>query len=124
SWPTRRRSRSPAYRLPPPLRARTGRPRSSAEGGREELSLNQPVATPRTLGRYEIQAEIGRGMMGVVYKAADPALDRSVALKVFRLAQPVPDDEQEIAEQRFLREASLAASLSHPSIVVVHDVGF
>src|SRR6185295_16264216 len=63
-------------------------------------------------------------MMGVVYKAADPALDRSVALKVFRLAQPVPDDEQEIAEQRFLREASLAASLSHPSIVVVHDVGF
>jgi eukaryotic-like serine/threonine-protein kinase len=80
-------------------------------------------ALPRALGRYEIQSELGRGSMGVVYKAEDPVLGRSVALKVIRIAFPVGQDEQRILEQRFLREATLAASLSHPNIVVVHDVG-
>jgi serine/threonine-protein kinase len=80
-------------------------------------------AMPKALGRYEIQSEIGRGSMGVVYKAEDPVLGRSVALKVIHVAFPVGEDEQRGLEQRFLLEASLAASLSHPNIVVVHDVG-
>jgi hypothetical protein len=80
-------------------------------------------AMPKALGRYEIQSEIGRGSMGVVYKAEDPVLGRSVALKVIHVAFPVGEEEERSLEQRFLLEASLAASLSHPNIVVVHDVG-
>jgi hypothetical protein len=78
---------------------------------------------PRILGRYEIQEEIGRGMMGVVYRALDPALGRTVALKTVSLLLAVPDDERAAFEQRFLNEARVAAVLNHPGIVVVHDVG-
>ena len=78
---------------------------------------------PRILGRYEIQQEIGRGMMGVVYRAFDPALGRIVALKTVSLHLAVPDEDRPGFEQRFLNEARVAASLSHPGIVVVHDVG-
>ncbi len=79
--------------------------------------------TPRTLGRYEIQEEIGRGMMGVVYRALDPELHRTVALKTVRLAWAIDPQDREVFEQRFVNEARVAASLSHPGIVVVHDVG-
>ncbi len=76
---------------------------------------------PSTIGRYEIVREIGRGGMGVVYEARDPALDRTVALKVI---QPSGEDEASRAvEERFLAEARIAAALQHPGIVVVHDVG-
>jgi len=80
-------------------------------------------AGPRILGRYEIQEEIGRGMMGVVYRALDPALGRTVALKTVSLLLAVPDEERAAFEQRFLNEARVAAGLNHPGIVVVHDVG-
>jgi serine/threonine protein kinase len=79
--------------------------------------------TPKTLGRYEIRAEIGRGMMGVVYEAHDPALGRTVALKTIQVLFAVSESERQIFEQRFETEARLAAGLSHPNIVVVHDVG-
>jgi len=78
---------------------------------------------PKTLGRYEIQGVIGQGTMGVVYKAVDPALDRTVALKTIHLVLGVSPAEREVFEQRFLTEARLAAGLTHPNIVVVHDVG-
>jgi len=80
-------------------------------------------AGPRILGRYEIQEEIGRGMMGVVYRALDPALGRTVALKTVSLLLAVPDGDRAGFEQRFLNEARVAAGLNHPGIVVVHDVG-
>ena len=80
-------------------------------------------AGPRMLGRYEIQEEIGRGMMGVVYRALDPALGRTVALKTVSLLLAVPDQDRAGFEQRFLNEARVAAGLNHPGIVVVHDVG-
>ena len=74
-----------------------------------------------TIGRYEILREIGRGAMGVVYGARDPALDRTVALKVI---QPSAEGEAaRVFEERFLAEARIAAALQHPGIVVVHDVG-
>ena len=79
--------------------------------------------TPVTLGRYVIQEEIGRGMMGAVYRAMDPDLGRIVALKTVRLAFSVSEDEREQFEHRFLTEARAAGGLSHPGIVVVHDVG-
>ena len=78
---------------------------------------------PRILGRYEIQEEIGRGMMGVVYRALDPALGRTVALKTVNLLLAVAAEERPGFEQRFLNEARIAAGLNHPGIVVVHDVG-
>ena len=78
---------------------------------------------PKTLGRYEIRRELGRGMMGVVSEAVDPALGRRVALKTIRLAFEVPPAERESFEKRFLAEARAAGALQHPGIVIVHDVG-
>jgi serine/threonine-protein kinase len=73
------------------------------------------------LGRYLIQSEIGRGAMGVVYKATDSVLERTVAVKTVNMTL-----EQEGAdkyEARFYQEARAAAALNHPNIVTVHDVG-
>ena len=78
---------------------------------------------PQVLGRYEIQEEIGRGMMGVVYRAFDPVLGRTVALKTVSLTFANLAEEGAGFERRFLTEARVAAALSHPGIVVVHDVG-
>ncbi len=78
---------------------------------------------PASLGRYVIQQEIGRGMMGAVYRALDPNLGRTVALKTVRLAFAVSERELEQFEKRFLTEALAAGQLSHPGIVIVHDVG-
>jgi serine/threonine protein kinase len=73
-------------------------------------------------GRYEILAELGRGAMGVVYKARDPKINRLVAVKTISLAGQPPEDEQEYRE-RFHREAEAAGRLSHPGIVTIFDVG-
>jgi len=81
------------------------------------------LVTPQTLARYQIQGEIGRGMMGVVYRALDPALGRVVALKTVQTVWPLPEEQKQAFEDRFLAEARVAAALSHPAIVVVHDVG-
>jgi eukaryotic-like serine/threonine-protein kinase len=80
-------------------------------------------ALPRTIGRYQVQAVIGRGMMGVVYEAYDPDLARTVALKSIQLTFTASAEQQEHFDQRFLAEARAAAGLSHPAVVVVHDVG-
>jgi serine/threonine-protein kinase len=81
------------------------------------------AALPTRIGRYVIESELGRGMMGVVYRARDPELDRAIALKTISLAFAVPEEERSAFEKRFLAEARAAAKLSHPAIVVVHDVG-
>ena len=67
-------------------------------------------------------AELGRGAMGVVYKARDPKIDRFVAVKTISLAGQNPEDEHEYRE-RFFCEAQAAGRLSHPGIVSVFDVG-
>ena len=87
--------------------------------------MTAPNSMPKTLGRYEIQGELGRGMMGVVYRAHDPALGRKVALKTVsdHFARSLPENEREHFDQRFLAEARAAAALSHPGIIGVHDVG-
>ena len=68
--------------------------------------------------RYEILELIGEGGMGAVYLAHDRELERDVALKVLRTPTPSVDDRE-----RILREARILASLEHPGIVPVHDVG-
>jgi len=73
------------------------------------------------LGRYKIQSEIGRGAMGVVYKAVDPALDRIVALKTIQLAQDASGRGD--YEARFFQEAKAAGKLSHPAIITIYDFG-
>jgi serine/threonine protein kinase len=70
-------------------------------------------------GEYSLQRELGRGGMGVVYLARDVQLDRDVAIKV--LASHLASDAA--AHDRFLREARMAAGLSHPNIVPIHRVG-
>jgi serine/threonine-protein kinase len=78
--------------------------------------------TPAKIGRYEIGRELGRGAMGVVYEAHDPALGRTIALKTIHPAIAGKED-REAFEARFFTEARVAARLQHPGIVVVHDVG-
>ncbi|HEX7424755.1 MAG TPA: serine/threonine-protein kinase [Terriglobales bacterium] len=73
-------------------------------------------------GRYEILAELGRGAMGIVYKARDPKINRVVAVKTVSLAGQTPEEEREYRE-RFFREAEAAGRLSHPGIVTIFDVG-
>lgn len=75
--------------------------------------------TNLTYGRYEIVEQIGRGAMGVVYKAHDPQINRTVALKVLREDRVTSED----FVQRFLREAMAIGRLSHPNIVTVYDIG-
>ncbi len=73
------------------------------------------------LGRYEIIGELGHGAMGVVYKARDPLIDRTVAIKTVSLE--LSREETEAFEHRFYREAKSAGRLNHANIVTIHDVG-
>src|SRR5579863_4942444 len=74
------------------------------------------------IGRYEIVAEVGRGGMGVVYRARDPKIDRLVAIKTISLVGQDPEEERDY-RQRFVHEAQAAGRLSHPGIVTIFDVG-
>jgi TonB family protein len=77
----------------------------------------------RRIGRYLITGELGRGAMGVVYEAIDPLIGRKVAVKVIRLQALADAGEAQLLRERLFREARLAGLLSHPGIVVIHDVG-
>ncbi len=80
------------------------------------------METLERLGKYQLRGTLGRGAMGVVHDAWDPALARRVAIKTVRLpADPDPEMAEEIA--RFRRGAQAAARLSHPNIVAVHEYG-
>src|ERR1700732_204522 len=76
----------------------------------------------KRFGRYEIIAELGRGAMGVVYKARDPKIDRFVAVKAISLSTHNSDEEREYRE-RFFHEAQAAGRLLHPGIVTIFDTG-
>jgi len=75
------------------------------------------------IGRYKILGELGRGAMGVVYRAQDPTIGRLVAIKTIRLADLSDQTERARLQERLFREAQSAGILSHPGIVVVYDVG-
>jgi serine/threonine-protein kinase len=74
------------------------------------------------IGRYQIIAELGRGAMGIVYKALDPAIGRTIAIKSIRLQDLSDVAERERLRERLFREAQSAGILSHPGIVTIYDI--
>src|SRR5205823_9221797 len=89
----------------------------------EDLSQGGTVLleAKKTLGRYKILGELGRGAMGAVYRALDPLIEREVAIKT--LLPNLPEDVMEEVRERFIREARSAGRLNHPNIVTIFDVG-
>ena len=75
------------------------------------------------LGRYQVQKELGKGAMGVVYLGKDPKIGREVAIKTMALAMEFEGDELQEAKDRFFREAESAGKLDHPCIVKIYDAG-
>jgi serine/threonine-protein kinase len=75
-----------------------------------------------TVGRYQIVEELGRGAMGIVYKALDPAIGRTVAIKTIRLSEVADPGNEPGVRDKLMREAHSAGMLSHPNIVTVYDV--
>jgi len=76
------------------------------------------VIHTRLANRYEILGELGRGGMGVVYRARDPVLNREVAVKLVSSSDLTPE-----LEERFQREAQVVGQMDHPAIVPIHDLG-
>ena len=94
-------------------------------GGRTNASLlgsDGSVEKPM-LGRYQIEKELGKGAMGVVYLGKDPKIGRVVAIKTMALSQEFEAEELVEAKERFFREAETAGRLSHPNIVTIFDAG-
>jgi serine/threonine-protein kinase len=85
------------------------------------LSLDS--ATKPMLGRYEIEKELGKGTMGVVYRGRDTKIGRVVAIKTMTFSRDFEEDELQEITMRFFREAETAGRLSHPNIVAIYDVG-
>ena len=75
------------------------------------------------LGRYQVEKELGKGAMGVVYLGRDPKIGRVVAIKTMALSQEFEADELAEVKERFFREAETAGRLSHPNIVTIFDAG-
>ena len=88
----------------------------------DPLTATTP-STKRTLGRYEIERELGKGAMGVVYLGRDPKINRVVAIKAIALAEEFGEEDLAEARARFFREAEMAGRLNHPAIVTVYDAG-
>jgi serine/threonine-protein kinase len=75
------------------------------------------------LGRYQVERELGKGAMGVVYLGRDPKIGRVVAIKTMALAQEFEGEELDDARERFFREAETAGRLQHQNIVTIFDAG-
>ncbi len=75
------------------------------------------------LGRYQIEKELGRGAMGMVYLGRDPKIGRTVAVKTIALSQEFDDETIGEVRERFFREAETAGQLNHPNIVTIYDAG-
>jgi serine/threonine protein kinase/tetratricopeptide (TPR) repeat protein len=100
-----------ASHLPPP-------PDDATVSGKPSTANGPGLARGATVGRYLLLDPLGQGGMGVVYKAYDPELDRTIALKLLRTS-----DGDGVQHDRLLREAQALARLQHPNVIGVHDVG-
>jgi len=127
----RAKPKAPPSPAPGPSASLSTAPAAAAAG--RDLA-GQECATPvsvtaaegpelQRLGRYNLEREIGRGAMGIVYLGRDTAINRSVAIKAIPLASEFSDAELVEARARFFREAETAGRLNHPNIVTIYDVG-
>ena len=109
-------------------------PNSSMSGSEKQRSTTRmrfvgppgmklATTSVKTVGRYEILKTLGKGAMGVVYKARDPLLDRIVAVKTIMSPQGAGKRVRSAYIERFQREAKAAAKMQHPSIVTIFDIG-
>src|SRR4051794_10428600 len=78
---------------------------------------------PNIIGRYQVQESIGYGAMGAVYKAFDPLIKRTLAIKTIRLDIPRQSPQYKNFIERFYHEARISGTLSHPNIVTLFDIG-
>jgi serine/threonine-protein kinase len=92
---------------------------SAHPGGTLQLGVGEK---PK-FGRFEVQKELGKGAMGVVYLGKDPKIGREVAIKTMALSQEFEPEELAEVKERFFREAETAGRLSHPNIVTIYDTG-
>jgi hypothetical protein len=105
---------------PPPMDATTPGLRAAPS---DRNAMAAAVPETERLGRYQLEREIGRGAMGIVYLGRDTAINRMVAIKAIPLASEFSDAELVEARSRFFREAETAGRLNHPNIVTIYDVG-
>ncbi len=96
---------------------------SSGKSNASTMVLDKAGVSKPMLGRYEIEKELGKGAMGVVYLGKDPKIGRVVAIKTMALAQEFEASELEDVKARFFREAETAGRLNHPNIVTMYDAG-
>jgi len=94
--------------------ARTNASTMVLQGGAQEKPM---------LGRYQVEKELGKGAMGVVYGGKDPKIGRVVAIKTMALSEEFEAEELKEAKERFFREAETAGRLQHPNIVTIYDAG-
>ncbi len=94
-------------------------------GGRTNVSMLDGAGNVEKpmLGRYQIEKELGKGAMGVVYLGRDPKINRVVAIKTMALSQEFEADELVEVKERFFREAETAGRLNHQNIVTMYDAG-
>src|SRR3984893_18334565 len=90
--------------------------------GRSSFTSKE-METATKVDRYEILAELGRGGMGIVYRAKDPVIGRTVAVKTIRLSEEGTGMTHAQLVERFQTEARAAGLLTHPNIVVIYDAG-
>jgi len=106
------------------VRASPSAPRGCLATRIAESSIRDTqMEKPAKAGRYVLQQELGRGAMGVVYRAQDPVIGRQVAVKTVRLDAQAAGMSREELLHRFQTEARAAGLLTHPNIVVVYDAG-
>ena len=99
------------------------KPPATAAGAAPAATAAPAAPETQRLGRYQLEREIGRGAMGIVYLGRDTAINRMVAIKAIPLASEFSDAELVEARARFFREAETAGRLNHPNIVTIYDVG-
>ena len=96
---------------------------ASGRSNASTLRLDKTGVSKPMLGRYQIEKELGKGAMGVVYLGKDPKIGRVVAIKTIALAEEFEAGELEEVKARFFREAETAGRLNHPNIVTMYDAG-
>jgi len=94
--------------------------KASGEG---TVLLDGANAVSPTLGRYQVEKELGRGAMGTVYLGRDPKINRQVAIKTLRFDDEVDEPSTKAVQERFFREAESAGNLNHPNIIKIYDAG-